>query len=57
MQLKEDFQNAVDDYLAMCEKKKMQPEKAFKRSLLKWFRKKRWRISKLFCPSFMKYNT
>lgn len=32
MQLKEDFQNAVDDYLAMCEKKKIQPEKAFKGS-------------------------
>lgn len=31
-QLKEDFQNAVDDYLAMCEKKKIQPEKAFKGS-------------------------
>lgn len=56
-QLKEDFQNAVDDYLEMCEKKKIQPEKAFKGSLLKWFCKKRWQISKLFCPSFMKYNT
>lgn len=31
-QLKEDFQNAVDDYLEMCEKKKIQPEKAFKGS-------------------------
>lgn len=31
-QLKEDFKNAVDDYLAMCENKKIQPEKAFKGS-------------------------
>lgn len=31
-ELKNDFQNAVDDYLNMCRLKKIEPEKAFKGS-------------------------